>query len=119
MAQLAPTDLRAEEVRLAQRLAAGLALDREGRAERLVAGRAAPQHHAAALQALLREFALELLEPAPRGAALKAERNPVAEHLAALLTQPVRRLAHGAIVAPVVRVTPPWRSPGKPSPSAR
>ena len=46
-----------------------------------------------------RELGLEVLEPALRRAAVEADGGPVAEHLAALLTQPVRGLAHGPTVA--------------------
>jgi len=106
-------------MRLAESSAARLAIDREGRAEGFVALRAAPQHDAAALQALVGNLVLELLEPAPGRSALAAEGDPVAEHLASLLTEPIGRLAHGSIVVPVVRVTALWRSPGKQSPSAR
>ena len=37
-------------------------------------------------------------EPAPRGATVEAERRPVAEHVAALLPEPVGCLAHGRTV---------------------
>src|SRR5206468_2832218 len=90
----ASPDLRAEELVRAQRLVALLALDGGDRRERGTAGLAAPQQLAAALRALLRHLGLELLEPAPRRAAPKAHRDPVAEHLPALLAQPVGRLAH-------------------------
>jgi len=51
------------------------------------------------LRAHVRKLALELLEPATGGAAAHAHGDPVAEHLATLLPQPVRCLAHGVTVA--------------------
>ena len=57
------------------------------------------QELAAAFGARLRQLRFELLEPAAGGPATQADRNPVAEHLPALLAQPVRGLAHGPTVA--------------------
>ena len=65
--------------------------------------RAAVQHLAAAGGAPGGHLVLELLEPAPRGAAVEADRGPVAEHLPALLAQPVRRLPHPADSMPTGR----------------
>ena len=45
-------------------------------------------------EAEIRRRALELLEPPPGRAAVAAERDPVAQHLPALLAKPVRRLPH-------------------------
>ena len=89
-------DPHTEELGLAQRRAALLALDGEGRRERRVARRAAVEQLAAARRAVVGHLGLELLEPAPGGAAGEADRRPVAEHLAALLAQPVGGLAHVA-----------------------
>lgn len=80
-------------------MAARLALDREDRAEGRVAGRTAVERRAAARGAALRKLRLEIFEPALRRAAVEADGGPVAEHLAALLTQPVRGLAHAPTVA--------------------
>src|SRR5262249_7858212 len=93
------SDRRAEQLPLAQRGAALLAVDRERRAERRRAGGAAAQHGAAALPALVRDLGLELVEPPLRGPATETERHPVAQHLPAFLAQPVRGLAHGQTVA--------------------
>src|SRR5919204_1507103 len=92
--RLRTADLRAEELRRTEAGSAGFAVDREHRAEGGGAGRAALEHRAAALRALLRDVVLEAFEPALRRAAFEAERDPVAEHLAALLAQPVRRPPH-------------------------
>src|SRR6266516_6613004 len=89
----APTDLRSEELRVTELFAARLAVDGECRAERSRARRAAAEHLAAALRALVRHLGLELVEPPPRGAATETERNPGAQHLSALLAQPVGGLA--------------------------
>src|SRR5204862_2330929 len=87
----------------AQGRAALLAVDAGDRREGRAAGLAAAEHLAAALLAPLRDLRLELLEPAPGGAAAGADGHPVAEHLATLLAQPVRGLAHPATVA-----SPAW-----------
>src|SRR5580765_2131589 len=87
-------DLRAEELVLAQLRAARLAVDGCDRREGRVAGRTAPKHLAAALDAALGNLGLEVLEPAQRGAAPEAERDPVAEYLPPLLAEPFGRLAH-------------------------
>src|SRR5215510_13219371 len=92
--QLAPPDAASEQLRRAQRLAAVLAIDRKRRADRGRTRGAAPKHRPAALGAFLRNLILELLEPSTRGAAVEAERNPVSEHLAALLPQPVGSPSH-------------------------
>ena len=97
--QLAPADLRPEELRVAKRRAARLAVDREHRAEGRRAGRAAAQHRAVALGTCLRDLRLELLEPALGVAAGETEGDPVTEHLAALFTEPVRCLAHDMTLA--------------------
>ena len=47
----------------------------------------------------IRQLGLELLEPPLRGAAVEADGDPVAEHLAPLLSEPVRGLAHAVTVA--------------------
>ena len=91
---LAAADLRSEQLGITQLRPAGLAVDREDRAERRVARGTAAQHRAAALRALLRNVGLEVVEPATSRAAAETEGHPVAEHLAALLAQPVRRLSH-------------------------
>src|SRR5438445_831106 len=62
----APPDLRSEELRAPELLATQLAVDGERRAERSPAGGAAPEHLAAALGALVRHLAFELVEPSPR-----------------------------------------------------
>src|SRR5919206_3110368 len=92
-------DRAAEQLAAPKLSAATLALDREGRAERRVAGGAAAQYLAAALRARRRHLGLELLEPAARGPAPEAHGSPVAEHVAALLAQPVRSLAHATTLA--------------------
>src|SRR5581483_9267224 len=74
--------------------AARLAVDREHGAEGHVARGTAVQRGAAAGRAAIRQLVLEVLEPALRGAAVETDGRPVAEHLPALLAQPVRRLAH-------------------------
>ena len=61
--------------------------------------RAAAQKRPAALRARVRQLGLELLEPPARRAAPDADGDPVAEHLPALLAQPVGGLAHGRTVA--------------------
>jgi hypothetical protein len=99
----APADLRPKELGIAKPHAAGLAVDRERRAERGVARRAAAQHGAAALGALFRHLCLELVEPAPRGAAAKAEGNPVSEDLTTLLAQPLRGFPHALTLVTRVR----------------
>src|SRR4051794_18393499 len=85
----------AEELGVAEPRAALLAVDREGRRERRRARRAAGEHLAAAALALARDLRLELLDPAPRPATAQAHGGPVAQHLAALLAQPVCGLSHG------------------------
>src|SRR5207247_8159171 len=70
------------------------ALDRERGAEGRSTSGAAAQHLAAALRAPLGHVGLELLEPPPGRAAAEAHGRPVAEHVAALLPQPVGGLAH-------------------------
>ena len=91
-----PSDRRAEQLRRTDGLAALFAVDDRDRRERRAARRAAPAHLAAALRARLRHLGLELLEPAAGGAAADAEGDPVAEHLAPFLAQPVGGLAHAA-----------------------
>ena len=80
-------------------MAALLALHGEDRAEGRAAGRTAVEGHAAARGAALRKLRLEILEPALGRAAVEADGGPVAEHLAAFLTQPVCGLAHAPTVA--------------------
>ena len=91
---LRAADRAAEELRIAERLAAVLALDRERGAEGRPAGGAAAEHLASALQTRLRYVGLELLEPPPGRAAAEADGGPVAEYVPALLAQPVGSLAH-------------------------
>src|SRR3954452_1782814 len=67
------------------------------------------EHLASARGTRSRQLRLDLLEPAPGRAAVQAERRPVAEHVAALLAQPVRSLAHGSNL-PGVKVPPPQSS---------
>jgi hypothetical protein len=88
-------DLRPEQLRRPQLAAARLAVDGEYRGEADVAGRAAGANLTAALRARGRELALPVLEVALREPAAEADGDPVAEHLAALLPQPVGGLAHG------------------------
>ena len=71
-----------------------LAFDCERRREASVAGRTAGEQLAAAGRAGGGQLVLRLLEVPLSGAAAQADGHPVAEHLAALLTQPVGRLAH-------------------------
>src|SRR5581483_134596 len=78
----------------AKRPSARLAVHGEDRAEGHVARGAAVEGRPAARRAALRELVLELLEPPLSGAAAETDRRPVAEHLPALLAQPVRRFAH-------------------------
>src|SRR4051794_35275649 len=105
-----PADRAAEELVAAQRLAALLALDGGDRRERRATARAPSQQHPAARGARLRHLVLVLLEPAAAGAAAEAHRDPVAEHLAAFLAQPVGCLAHapdcslGSMVAPYPKI---------------
>src|SRR5207302_7242147 len=87
-------DRRSKQLAVAERVAALLAVDGERRADRRCTRGAAAQHPPATLRTLLGNLVLELLEPPPRGAAAEAERDPVAEHLPALLAQPLRRLSH-------------------------
>src|SRR5262249_48601767 len=75
-----------------KRRAAGLALHRERRAEASTAGWAARSHLAAALRTRRRQLVLELLKVALHEATPEAERDPVAERLAPLLSQPIRGL---------------------------
>ena len=89
-----------------------LALDGEGRPEGRVAGGAAAQNLAAALRARHRDVGFVLLEPAARGAAAEADGGPVAEHVAALLAQPVGGLAHARTVAPAGRTVAPGPQDG-------
>ena len=91
---LGATNRAAEELRVAERRAAALALDGERGAERRSARGAATQHLATALRTRLRHLGLELLEPPAGGAAAEAHGGPVAEDVAALLAQPVGGLAH-------------------------
>src|SRR5207247_3373171 len=97
--ELASADLHSEQLRIPEPFAARLALHGERRAERGGAGRAAAEHFPPALRTLVRHLGFELVEPAQRGAAAETERDPVAEHLATLLAQPVGRLAHEPTLA--------------------
>src|SRR6185437_4560876 len=91
---LAAADLRSEQLGITQLRPAGFAVDRENRAERRTARGTAAQHHAPTLRALLGNVDFEVVEPAASRAAAETEGDPVAEHLAALLAQPVRGLSH-------------------------
>ena len=73
--------------------------------KRAAAARALRAELAAALRAVRRQLVHELLEVALHEPAAEAERDPVAQRLAPLLAQPVRRLAHRRTVArPIARV---------------
>src|SRR5262249_53687961 len=89
-------DLQPEQLALAERLPAALAIDREGRREGGVAARATVEQRAGAGRAHRRHLVLVRLEPPQRAAAGEAERSPIAEHLSPLLTKPVGRLTHVA-----------------------
>ncbi len=99
-ALLGATDPHAELLRRAELGAAGLALDGKRGAEARVAGRATGADLAVTLRARGRQLVLELVEVALRKATGQAEGHPVAEGLAALLTQPVGSLAHAPTVSP-------------------
>src|SRR6185436_8635475 len=90
-----PSDRHAELLVRPKRGPALLALHRERRRERRAAGLAARAHLAAALRARGGKLGLPFVEVPLREAAAETDRDPVAEHLAALLAEPVRRLAHG------------------------
>jgi len=78
----------------AQLIAADLAVHDEDRAEARVAGRAPRAHLASALGTSAGQLALRFVEVALRESAGEAERDPIAEGLAALFLEPVGRLAH-------------------------
>ena len=82
-----------------ERLATVLAGDGEQRRERCRARRAAAEHRAAAHRTRLIHLIFELLEPATSAATAEADRDPVAEHFAALLAEPVGGFAHRPTVA--------------------
>ena len=100
LALLRAADLRAEELVRAQRRAALLAVDGGDRRERRVARLAAAQQLAAALprtsSGISASYCSNQRRPAPH---VDADGDPVAEHLAALLAQPVRRLAHADVAS--------------------
>jgi hypothetical protein len=84
----------AELLRWSKLAAAGLASYGERRAEARAAARAAGAHLAPALRASGRQLGLELLEVTLHEAATQAERDPVAQCLAPLLTKPVGCASH-------------------------
>jgi hypothetical protein len=86
-------DPHAELLGRAQRSAARLALDREGRREARSARGTARTDLAAALRARRRQVVLPRLEVALCEPAADADGDPVAERLAALLAQPVSGLS--------------------------
>ena len=96
LAELSPRDIEHDnpEARRPEALPAGFAFDCEDRAEARIAGRAPRAHLAAALRARRGELTFGVVEVARREAARDAEGHPVAERLAALLAEPVGRLAH-------------------------
>jgi hypothetical protein len=92
---LGAPDRAAEELGAPEGRSAALALDGEGGAEGGAAAGAAAEHLAAALRTRAGHVRLELLEPPAGGTAADTDGGPVAEHVPALLPQPVGGFAHG------------------------
>src|ERR671923_620995 len=89
-----PPDRAAELLRRTHCRTAPLALDGEDGGKARAAFGTARSHLAAASRARRRELGLVLGEVPLRVAAGEAEGDPVAERLATLLAQPIRRPAH-------------------------
>jgi hypothetical protein len=112
-------DRRAEELGGADLRATLLALDGKGRRDRRGALGAAVPERPPARRASLRQIRLVLEEVALRVPAPEAERDPIAERLAALFLDPVPlRAGHASIVGPRGR-QPAFATFGKSWPRSR